>query len=235
MVSFVSTREAKKSRTRESSAFDTRPLPSADTDNTQEAVISSAIVHIGRDGRYLRASEGRPSLPLALPEVAAFVAQRRLKTDFQVPRRRRLRSPCLPPLRCFRPRPPLPLPTATTVIIKLMQGGSRGRNERGTERIRTRKEGEAAQCKNNKREDAAPANVLSSHCSLRQFMLSQARRGFLLHFFVWADEIVAYLSQSSATAPDLLPSVSFQRTDLKECGSGGETGNFYSNRHVTAH
>ena len=62
--------------------------------------------------------------------------------------------------------------------------------------------------------------------SIARFVLSQARRGFLLHFFVWADEIVAYLSQSSATAPDLLPSVSFQRTDLKECGSGGETGNF---------
>ena len=78
-------RAAKKSRARESSAFDT---PSAETDNTRSChqfCHRGHRIHIGggRDGRDLRAGErGREGDP----QVAAFVTQRRLKTDFQVPR-----------------------------------------------------------------------------------------------------------------------------------------------------
>ena len=82
-----------------------------------------------------------------------------------------------------------------------MQGGSRGTN--GS------KEGEggATQCKNNKREDGEC--VLSSAVNV----VSGADP---ICFFVWADEIVAYLSLAPPT-PDLLLSVSFRPNNLKEC------------------
>ena len=110
-----------------------------------------------------------------------------------------------------------------------MQGGSRRAYE---ERIRTKEEeeeeeeeeeggggGESTLCKNNKREDGE----CSSSCSLQlqQFMLSQAR--LPSRFFVGAAKIVTYLSRTAAGFL-LLLSVSFQRSDLKECASGRGRG-----------
>ena len=69
--------------------------------------------------------------------------------------------------------------------------------------------------------------------SIARFVLSQARRGFLLHFFVWADEIVAYLSQSSAAGFVAVRIFSTHR--FKGVRIGWRDGKFYSNRHVTAH
>ena len=71
---------------------------------------------------------------------------------------------------------------------------------------------------------------------LRQLMLSQARARLPSGFFVWAAEIVTYLSRSAAgfAAICIVSTHRFKGVSaVCEQAGAGETGNIYRNRRVT--